>query len=109
MMETNTAVRILSVLAHEGRLLLLQTLVQAGEGGSSVSALAGAIGQNVKTVSAQLQLMADAELVRARREGKQMIYHAEFETLGVLFAFIMHDCCAGDEGLRRTVQRACSC
>lgn len=109
MMKTNTAVRVLSVLAHEGRLSLLQTLVQAGDRGSSVSTLAGVLAQNVKTVSAQLQLMADAELVRVRREGKQMIYCAEYETLGGLFAFIMHDCCAGDESLRRTVQRACAC
>ena len=109
MMKTNTAVKILSVLAHEGRLSLLQALVQAGDTGTSVSTLAAALGQNVKTVSAQLQLMADAELVRARREGKQMIYRAEYETLGGLFAFIMHDCCAGDESLRRSVQRACAC
>lgn len=108
-MKTNTAVKVLSVLAHEGRVTLLQTLVQAGEQGSSVSALAEAIGQNIKTVSAQLQLMADAELVAVRREGKQMIYCARFETLGALFAFIMHDCCGGHEGLRRTVQRVCAC
>lgn len=109
MMETHSAVKVLSVLAHEGRLSLLQVLVQAGEKGASVSTLAGALGQNVKTVSAQLQLMADAELVRVRREGKQMIYSTRYATLGGLFAFIMHDCCAGDEGLLRTVRRACSC
>lgn len=108
-MKTNDAVKVLSVLAHEGRVSLLQTLVQAGEPGASVSALAGTVGQNVKTVSAQLQLMADAELVHVRREGKQMIYCAQYETLGNLFAFIMHDCCCGHEGLRRTVQRACKC
>ncbi|MGJ8570586.1 MAG: ArsR/SmtB family transcription factor [Hoeflea sp.] len=109
MMKTNTAVKVLSVLAHEGRVSLLQTLVQAGEQGSSVSALAEAIGQNIKTVSAQLQLMADAELVQVRRDGKQMIYCAEYQTLGALFAFIMHDCCGGHEDLRRTVQRVCKC
>ncbi len=108
-MKTDTAVKVLSVLAHEGRVSLLQTLVQAGEKGASVSALAGTIGQNVKTVSAQLQLMADAELVRARREGKQMIYCAEYSTLGALFGFIMHDCCCGHEDLRRTVRKACGC
>lgn len=109
MMEISTAIKVLSVLAHEGRVSLLQTLVQAGERGASVGALAGIIGQNIKTVSAQLQLMADAGLVRARREGKQMIYCARFETLGALFSFIMHDCCGGHEDLRRTVQRVCKC
>lgn len=108
-MNTYDAVKIFSVLAHEGRVSLLQTLVQAGDDGASVSALAGDTGQNVKTVSAQLQLMADAELVRVRREGKQMIYSVEYQMLGALFAFIMHDCCGGHEGLRRTVQRVCKC
>ncbi|AKI01179.1 putative transcriptional regulator [Hoeflea sp. IMCC20628] len=109
MMKMNSAVKVFSVLAHEGRVQLLQTLVQAGDKGSSVSALADAIGQNLKTVSAQLLLMADAELVIARREGKQMIYCAQYETLGALFSFIMHDCCGGNEDLRRTVQRVCKC
>ncbi|MDF1607248.1 metalloregulator ArsR/SmtB family transcription factor [Hoeflea sp. YIM 152468] len=109
MMKTDIAVKILAVLAHEGRVSLLQTLVQAGEQGSSVGTLAGTTGQKLKTVSAQLQLMADAGLVRVRREGKQMIYCAQYDTLGALFAFIMHDCCGGHEGLRRTVQRACEC
>jgi DNA-binding transcriptional ArsR family regulator len=109
MMKMNSAIKVFSVLAHEGRVLLLQTLVHAGEKGSSVSALAEAIGQNLKTVSAQLQLMADAELVSTRRDGKQIIYCAQYETLGALFSFIMHDCCAGHEDLRRTVQRACKC
>ncbi|MCY0146373.1 metalloregulator ArsR/SmtB family transcription factor [Hoeflea sp. G2-23] len=109
MTDTQVAVKVLSVLAHEGRVLLLQTLVQAGEKGASVGALAEAIGQNLKTVSAQLQLMADAGLVRARREGKQMIYCAQYDTLGALFSFIMHDCCGGHEDLRRTVLRVCKC
>ncbi|KJS09571.1 MAG: hypothetical protein VR78_15845 [Hoeflea sp. BRH_c9] len=108
-MEMKSAVKVLSVLAHEGRVSLLQTLVQAGEKGASVSDLADAIGQNVKTVSAQLQLIADAELVGVRREGKQMIYTAEYATLANLFAFIMHDCCGGHEQLRLTVRRACGC
>lgn len=108
-MKANIAVKVLSVLAHEGRVSLLQKLVQAGERGASVSALADTVGQNLKTVSAQLQMMADAELVRARREGKQMIYCAEYDTLGAVFGFIMHDCCGGHEGLRRTVQRVCTC
>lgn len=108
-METNTAVRILSVLAHEGRIALLQTLVQAGEQGASVSALAATTGQNLKTISAQLQLMADAGLVHVRREGKQMIYGARYETLGTLFGFIMHECCGGHQDLLLTVRRACTC
>jgi DNA-binding transcriptional ArsR family regulator len=109
MMKTESAVRILSVLAHEGRLSVLQALVRSGDEGASVGTLAAAVGQNVKTVSAQLQLMADAELVRPRREGKQIFYCAQYHVLGALFGFIMHDCCAGHEDLRRTVRQACAC
>ncbi len=109
MMKTDTAVKILSVLAHEGRLALLQTLVQAGEQGASVSSLAETTGQNLKTVSAQLQGMADAGLVHVRRAGKQMFYAARYETLGALFGFIMHDCCGGHQDLLATVRRACTC
>ena len=109
MMKTNDAVKVLSVLAHEGRVSVLRTLVQAGEQGASVSALSEAVGQNLKTVSAQLQLMTDAGIVSVRREGKQMFYSARYETLGALFSFIMHDCCGGNAGLLKTVQRACKC
>ncbi|MCY0094475.1 ArsR/SmtB family transcription factor [Hoeflea ulvae] len=108
-MEMNAAIKVFSVLAHEGRVLLLQSLVRAGQQGASVGALAASVDQNLKTVSAQLQLMADAGLVSVRREGKQMIYSAHYDTLGSLFAFIMHDCCGGHQDLRRRVQRACAC
>lgn len=109
MMDTKQAVKVLSVLAHEGRVSLLQTLVQAGGEGASVSDLAETLGQNVKTVSAQLQLLADTGLVGVSRNGKMMIYCAQFETLGALFAFIMHDCCGGHDSLRQNVRRVCNC
>ena len=109
MMKTQEAVKVLSVLAHEGRVSLLQTLVQAGGDGASVSELAVKVGQNVKTVSAQLQLLADAGLVGVSRNGKLMIYRAQYETLGALFAFIMHDCCGGHDSLRQSVRRVCNC
>jgi len=108
-MEINIAVKTLSVLAHKGRMALLQTLVRAGEQGASVGTLAETTGQNLKTVSAQLQLLADAEIVQVRRKGKQMIYGARYETIAALFGFIMHDCCEGDPKLLLTVRRACAC
>lgn len=108
-MEMTRAIKILSVMAHEGRLSLLQALVRAGEDGLAVGRLAAAQGHNVKTVSAQLQRFADAGLVGVRREGKQVIYVAEYATLSSLISFVMHECCGGHEDLRRTVRKACGC
>jgi rhodanese-related sulfurtransferase len=65
--------RIGKVVAHPKRIELLNLLCQAER---SVDALAQAVGLKLSTASAHLQLMRQARLVEARREGTRIYYRA---------------------------------
>ncbi len=58
--------------------------------------IARRLGVAANTLSAQLLILANAQLVRARREGRSIIYSANFESMRDLLVFLTQDCCAGD-------------
>jgi DNA-binding transcriptional ArsR family regulator len=94
-MRTKQAVPQLSALAHEGRLTLFRILVQAGPEGLAAGEVARAGDLNFTTASAQLSVLANAGLVASRREGRSIVYTADFDAVSKLLAFLMKDCCQG--------------
>ena len=46
-------------------------------------------------VMAQLLILSNAGLVRARREGRSIIYCVDFGRMGALLVFLTKDCCGG--------------
>jgi DNA-binding transcriptional ArsR family regulator len=57
--------------------------------------IARATGSLANTLSANLNILAGAGLVSAKREGRSIIYSAGYERMRDLLAFLMEDCCAG--------------
>ena len=94
-MKQTFAIKCLSAIAHDGRLSLLRRLIVAGPPGMASGALAAAENMNATTTSAQLLVLANTGLVNSRRNGKQVIYQANFQRFQDLIAFMMEDCCAG--------------
>ena len=94
-METKPAVSALSALAHEGRLGVFRLLVQAGPDGLPAGEIARRLGTLPNTLSASLNILSQAGLVASRREGRSIIYTAEYAAMRDLLAFLMEDCCAG--------------
>lgn len=94
-METNEAVAALSALAHPGRLAIFRLLVQAGEPGLPAGDIARATGVLPNTLSSNLAVLSHAGLARSRREGRSIIYSAEYGSMRDLLDFLMRDCCAG--------------
>ncbi len=68
---------------------------------------AGEIGEVLKvrqnTMSANLNILLRAGLVRNEREGRSIRYFADFEGIRGLLAFLMEDCCQGRPDLCRPV------
>ena len=93
------SVEALSALAHEGRLSVFRLLVRAGKGGLA----AGEIGRKLdvlpNTLSASLNVLANAGLVASRRDGRSIIYTADYERMSSLLGFLMEDCCNGDAAI----------
>lgn len=94
-METKSAVTSLSALAHEGRLSTFRLLVQAGPAGLAAGEIARRLGVLPNTLSASLNVLAHAGLIDSRREGRSIIYTAQYDAMRELLAFLMEDCCAG--------------
>jgi DNA-binding transcriptional ArsR family regulator len=55
--------------------------------------IARALGVPANTLSAQLLLLANVQLVRARREGRSIIYSIQFDSMRDLLVFLTEDCC----------------
>lgn len=94
-METSNAVATLSALAHPGRLEVYRLLVRAGDPGMAAGEVARATGSLPNTLSANLNILSGAGLVRSRREGRSIIYTAAYDRMRDLLGFLMEDCCSG--------------
>ncbi|MGZ3376366.1 MAG: ArsR/SmtB family transcription factor [Phenylobacterium sp.] len=94
-MESPAAVTALSALAHAGRLAVFRLLVQAGPQGLAAGEIARATESLANTLSANLNILAAAGLVAARRDGRSIIYTADYDRMRGLLAFLMEDCCGG--------------
>lgn len=92
-METKAAVARLAALAHEGRLAVFRHLVKAGRPGVAAGDIARALGVAANTLTAQLNLLSNAGLVSSRREGRSIIYAADYERMSDLLVYLMEDCC----------------
>jgi|SRR5579871_1149355 len=94
-MESSAAVKRLSAIAQEARLDVFRLLVKAGPDGMAAGDIARTLGVPANTLSAQLLVLANAGLVRARREGRSIIYAINFEAMRDLLVFLTEDCCGG--------------
>lgn len=94
-MEANAAISVLSALAHAGRLEVFRLLVRAGKDGMASGEIARATGHVPQTLSGNLNILGHAGLVASRREGRSIIYTADYEQMSGLLGFLMEDCCSG--------------
>jgi len=94
-MDTNDAIKRLSALAQESRLEVFRLLVKAGPEGKAAGDIARNIGIPSNTLSAQLLILSNAGLVKARRDGRSIIYAVNYESMSDLLVFLTEDCCGG--------------
>ena len=94
-METKPAVASLAALAHEGRLAAFRLLIQAGPDGLAAGEIARRLDILPNTLSASLNILSHAGLVASRRDGRSIIYTADYGAMRDLLGFLMEDCCGG--------------
>lgn len=95
-MESKAAAFALSALAHEGRLGIFRMLVRQGAEGMAAGEIARATGILPNTLSASLNILSHADLISSRREGRSIIYSANYNVMTGLLGFLMEDCCGGN-------------
>ena len=94
-MQLPTAVEALSALAHSSRLAVFRLLVRAGAGGMPAGEIAREVGVISSTLSAHLAILGHAGLIVSRRNGRSVVYSADYGGMRDLLGFLVADCCAG--------------
>lgn len=93
----STVVAALAALAQEHRLQVFRLLVQAGAGGLPAGRIAERLKVAAPTLSFHLAQLRHAGLVEMRREGRSLIYAANYDAMNGLMGFLTDNCCSGGD------------
>jgi ArsR family transcriptional regulator, arsenate/arsenite/antimonite-responsive transcriptional repressor len=94
-MEKSNAVAALAALAQDNRLDIYRLLVRAGPQGLAAGEVAAKLGLAPNTLTFHFDRLRVAGLVSVRRDGRSMIYAAQYETMNALLGYLSENCCAG--------------
>lgn len=95
-MEKLDAIAALAALAQETRLDIFRLLVQTGPDGLPAGQIGERLGLPSATLSFHLNQLKHAGLVSFRREGRSLIYAAEYTAMNALMGYLTENCCQGD-------------
>jgi DNA-binding transcriptional ArsR family regulator len=107
-MENQDVIRALGALAHDLRLKVFRMLVVAGQAGLTPGTIADQLDVPGATLSFHLKELMHARLVTQQREGRNLIYRAEFDQMNALLGFLTDNCCQGQPCLDASAT-SCRC
>jgi DNA-binding transcriptional ArsR family regulator len=107
-MKLTLAISGLSALAQESRLAVFRLLVKAGPEGVAAGEIARELMITPSTLSAQLNVLAHAGIVSNRRDGRSIIYSANYHYMTELLVYLMEDCCQGRPEICAPLAKAAS-
>ena len=108
-MDIDEATTAFDALSQETRLRVFRLLVEHGLDGAPAGVLSETLGIPHNTLSFHLSQMSHAGLVLSRREGRSIIYNANFEFFTDLIRYMVKDCCRMEfASIREDKKRGCS-
>jgi len=99
-MEIKDAVAALGALAQDNRLAVFRLLVQTGLEGLPAGEIAERLRIAPATLSFHLAQLRHAGLVTVKRDGRSLIYSADYDGMNALMSFLTENCCAGAAACR---------
>lgn len=94
-MEKKEILNALAALSQETRLDVFRVLVEVGRDGLAAGDLGERLGVAPSSLSFHLAQLKHAGLVTAIRDGRQIIYAANFAAMNGLVAYLTDQCCEG--------------
>ena len=108
-MDIKQALAAFDALSQETRLRVFRLLVEYGPAGAPAGTLSESLHIPHNTLSFHLSHMSHAGLVVSRREGRSVIYRANFEFFSGLIRYMVEDCCRVEfASIRDDKKRKCS-
>ncbi len=95
MVAADVIIDRLAALAQPHRLAAFRALVTAGPEGLAAGVLASAVGLSPSALSFHLAHLSRAGLVTATRDGRRLIYTADFAAMTALVGYLTENCCGG--------------
>jgi ArsR family transcriptional regulator, arsenate/arsenite/antimonite-responsive transcriptional repressor len=92
-MDAMRAVTAMGALAQESRLAIFRALVQAGPAGLPAGTIGDRLALPWATLSFHLKELKQAGLAQCRREGRSIIYSADYAATAALVAYLTENCC----------------
>lgn len=94
-MDRLSAVASLGALAQETRLEIFRLLVKAGSDGLRAGHIGARLELPPATLSFHLTQLRNAGLINYRREGRSLLYAAEYTVMNGLVDYLTENCCQG--------------
>ncbi len=95
-MKQAQAIAALSALAQDSRLEVFRLLVRTGRDGLAAGEIARQLGIPNSSLSFHLAQLQEAGLIAHRREGRSLIYSADYGCMDALVGFLTENCCGGE-------------
>jgi len=96
-MDTIEATAALGALAQTTRLEVFKLLVRHEPAGLPAGEVARKLDVPQNTMSSHLSVLSRANLVSSRRDSRLIIYRANLDAMNALMAFMLENCCSGDD------------
>lgn len=94
-MDIQKATILFDALSQETRLGAFRLLVKAGPEGLAAGVLSKSLGTPHNTMSFHLNHLFNAGIISSRKDGRSIIYSANFAVTRDLIGFMVKDCCSG--------------
>ena len=108
-MDIDEALAAFDALSQDTRLRVFRLLVEHGPAGAPAGTLSESLHIPHNTLSFHLSHMSHAGLVVSQREGRSVIYRANFEFFSGLIRYMVEDCCRAEfASIRNDKKRKCS-
>jgi ArsR family transcriptional regulator len=108
-MDIHEAIIMFDALSQETRLRAFRLLVQAGPEGLAAGVLGEKLGTPHNTLSFHLNHLSNAGILSSRKEGRSVIYTANFDVTRDLIEFMVKDCCSVEfASIREDSKTGCS-
>ncbi len=92
-MKERSALVAFSALSHQSRLGVFRVLLEAGPDGLPAGEIAQRLGIAPNALSFHLTQLRDADLVTNKRNGRQIVYAADYAGMQSLIGFLTENCC----------------
>jgi len=108
-MDLQQAIIIFDALSQETRLRAFRLLVEAGQDGLAAGVISNTLNVPHNTLSFHLNHLSNANIIGSKKEGRSIIYSANFDITRDLIGFMVKDCCSEEfVNIREDATSGCS-